>query len=233
MCFFRFEGKIVKRKIIKFFFLFIRTAFAANWMDLPVMRKCLAQKWQNHNFGDKTVLKNLFFFFTRFKFTCEFNQNVRIFGEERFLCQFENLEFFWKLIPDFENRYNIVSKRQQMQWKVKANTTISFKTHLGWFSKQKSYLSCILLVFVHKFKISINWFLSGEFRWSLCDLKHQYMKKVFHKIYWNLVNFTGDTAGKTYAFVHAKPPYLVMKSYAPFSKRQSWFWLSSKPLILV
>ena len=29
-------------------------------MDLPVMRKCLGQKWQNNNFGDKTVLKNLF-----------------------------------------------------------------------------------------------------------------------------------------------------------------------------
>ena len=24
------------------------------------MCKCLGQKWQNHNFGDKTVLKNLF-----------------------------------------------------------------------------------------------------------------------------------------------------------------------------
>ena len=24
------------------------------------MRKFLGQKWQNHNFGDKTVLKNLF-----------------------------------------------------------------------------------------------------------------------------------------------------------------------------
>ena len=58
------------------------------------------------------------------------------------------------------------------------------------------------------------------------------MKKVFHKIYWNLANLTEDAAGETYAFVYAKPPYLVMKSYSPFSKRQSWFWLSFKPLIL-
>ena len=57
--FFRFEGKIVKLKIIKFFCLFIKTAVAANGLDLPVMRKFLGQKWQNHNFGDKT-------FFTRF-----------------------------------------------------------------------------------------------------------------------------------------------------------------------
>ena len=68
-----------------------------------------------------------------------------------------------------------VSKRQQMQLMVKAYTAISFKTHLGRFSKQKSYPSCILLVFVHKFKISIKWFLSGEFRWSLCQFKHQTM----------------------------------------------------------
>ena len=38
------------------------------------------------------------------------------------------------------------------------------------------------------------------------------MKKVLHKIYWNLSNLTGDAAGKIYAFVYAKPPYLVMKS---------------------
>ena len=58
--FFRFEGKIVKLKIIRFFCLFIKTAVAANGLDLPVMCKFLGQKWQNHNFGDKTVLKNLF-----------------------------------------------------------------------------------------------------------------------------------------------------------------------------
>ena len=93
---------------------------------------------------------------------------------------------------------NTVSKRQQVQWKVKAYTAISFKTHLGRFSKQKkSYQSCIPLVFVNKFKISIKWFLSGEFRWSLCKLKHQNMKKVLHKIYWNLSNLTEDAAGET------------------------------------
>ena len=31
---------------------------------------------------------------------------------------------------------------------------------------------------------------------------------------------TGDAAGETDACVHAKLPYLVMKSYAPFTKRQ-------------
>ena len=27
---------------------------------MPVMRKFLGQNWQNHNLGDKTVLKNFF-----------------------------------------------------------------------------------------------------------------------------------------------------------------------------
>ena len=39
------------------------------------------------------------------------------------------------------------------------------------------------------------------------------MKKLFHKIYWNQANLTGDAAGETYAFVYAKPACLVMKSY--------------------
>ena len=37
------------------------------------------------------------------------------------------------------------------------------------------------------------------------------MKKVFHKIYWNQANLTGDAARETYAFVYAKPPYLVIR----------------------
>ena len=52
---------------------------------------------------------------------------------------------------------------------------------------------------------------------TLWKLKHQNMNKVFHIIYWNLANLTGEI----YAFVYAKPPYLVMKSYDPISKRQS------------
>ena len=155
-------------------------------------------------------------------------------GREIIMCS-ENLQFLkinpwvWKslLTP-------------QMQWKVQAYTAISFKTHLGWFSKQKRHSSCILLLLllffvclfflcVHKFKISIKRFLSGECCWSLCKLKHSNMKKVFHKIYWNLLNLTGDAAGETYAFVYAKPPYLVMKSYAPFSKRKThWYWFKAK-----
>ena len=51
----------MKLKIIKFFCLFTKTAVAANGLDLPVIRKFLGQKWQNHNFGDKTVLKNFFY----------------------------------------------------------------------------------------------------------------------------------------------------------------------------
>ena len=46
------------------------------------------------------------------------------------------------------------------------------------------------------------------------------MKKLFHKMYWNQANFTGDAAGETYAFVYANPACLVLKSYAPFLKRQ-------------
>ena len=46
------------------------------------------------------------------------------------------------------------------------------------------------------------------------------MKKVFHKIYWNLANLTGDAARKTYAFVYAKPSYLIMKILRPFLETQ-------------
>ena len=101
-----------------------------------------------------------------------------------------------------------------------------------------NFRGSLLLFFVHTCTILIKWFLSGEYHWSLCKLKHQNMKKLFHKIYWNQANLTaGETyafiaAGKTYAFVYTKPACFVMKSYAPFSKRQSWFWLSFKPLIL-
>ena len=63
------------------------------------MRKCLRQKWQNHNFGDKTVLKNL----SSLDFSLHVivgsikpriqSKTFECFVEERFLCQFENLEF--------------------------------------------------------------------------------------------------------------------------------------------
>ena len=70
-----------------------------------------------------------------------------------------------------------------------------------------------------------------EHHYSLC--KHQNMKKLFYNIYWNQANLAGDAAGETYAFLYAKPACLVMKSYAPFSKHQRWFWLSFKALVLV
>ena len=82
-------------------------------------------------------------------------RNVWILGEQRFLCQFEKSEFL-KSTADL----NTVSKRQQMQWKVKAYTATPFKSHLGRFSKKKKkkrkkkkcYPSCILLVFVQNLK---------------------------------------------------------------------------------
>ena len=178
-------------------------------------------------------------------------KKVKFWGKRDFYASLK-IWSFWKLTPDFQNRYKHRFKRQLMQWKVKAYTAISSKTYLGRFSMQNGYPSCILLLFflffffvcfvfffclffffLHKFKISIKWFLWGEFRLSLCKLKHQNMKKVFHTIFWNQANLPGDAAGKTFAFVYAKPPYLVMKSSAPFSKRQSWFWLSFTPMILV
>ena len=42
------------------------------------------------------------------------------------------------------------------------------------------------------------------------------MKKVFHKIYWNLANLIGDAAGETYAFVYAKLPYFGNDEFRPF-----------------
>ena len=42
------------------------------------------------------------------------------------------------------------------------------------------------------------------------------MKKIFHNMYWNLAILAGDAAGETYAFGHAKPPYLVMNELRAF-----------------
>ena len=81
----------------------IRTAFAANWTDLPVMRKVLGQKWQNHNLRIKLSWK---IFFHQISVNMllldasnqDFNKKVWNFWEESFLCQFENCSF-WKLTP--------------------------------------------------------------------------------------------------------------------------------------
>ena len=84
------------------------------------------------------------------------------FGEKKFYASLKICSF-WKL-PDFETRHKHRFKRQQLQWKVKAYSATCFKTDLGRFSKQKSYPSCIPLFLVHKFKISMKWFLSGEYQ---------------------------------------------------------------------
>ena len=90
---------------MKFFCLFIRTAFAANWIDLLVMRKLLGQKWQNNN-KNKTL------------FSLDFSLHV-IAGCIKPSIQSKKFEFlrkryfyaslkiwsFWKLNPDFEKRY--------------------------------------------------------------------------------------------------------------------------------
>ena len=55
----------------------------------------------------------------------------------------------------------------------------------------------------------------------IVQIKTPKMTKVFHNIYWNLLNLTGDAAGESYAFVYAKPPYLVMKGYAPYLSRNA------------
>ena len=46
------------------------------------------------------------------------------------------------------------------------------------------------------------------------QIKAPNMKKVFHNIYWNLANLTGNSAGEIYAFVYAKPPYLPLSRNA-------------------
>ena len=140
--FFRFEGKIVKLKIIKFFCLVIRSAFATNWIELPVMGKFLGQKWQNHNFGDKNVSKNLFHQILVYMWSFdassqEFNKKKFEFLGTRDFYASLKICSFWKLIPYFENRHKYHFKMTALQWKVKAYTAISFKTDLGWFFKTK------------------------------------------------------------------------------------------------
>ena len=68
-------------------------------------------------------------------------------------------------------------KVQQVQWKVKVYTAISFKTHLGRFFKQNKYQSCILLVFVHTFKNSINDFV-GRCANSNTKTRRKYMYSI-------------------------------------------------------
>ena len=74
-------------------------------MDLPVLCTFLGQKWQNHNFGDKTVLN---------RFSLDVSLHV-IVGCIKPRIQLKKFEFlgkrdfyaslkilsFWKLTPDF------------------------------------------------------------------------------------------------------------------------------------
>ena len=152
MLFFRFEEKILKLKIVKFFCLVIRTAFSANWIDLPVMGKLLGQKLQNHNFGDKTVSKNLFHYISVNMWSVdvsnqEFNKKLEFLGKRDFYASLK-ISIFWKLTPDFENRHKQRFKMTTVAIKVKAYTATSFKTDLGRFSKQTCHPSCILLIFL-------------------------------------------------------------------------------------
>ena len=127
--------------------------------------------------GIKGVIKlSRKIFFTRFQFTCEhwMHQTKNSIKKFEFLGKrdfYASLKIcrFWKLTPDLENHHKHHFKMTAVAWKVKAYTATSFKTDLGRFSKQKSYPSYVLLFFVHTFKISIKWFLTGEYHWSLCQ----------------------------------------------------------------
>ena len=66
--------------------------------------------------------------------------------------------------------------------------------------------------FCAQIKHFVKMILFGRISLIVVKIKTQKMTKLFHKMYRNLV-------GETYTFVYAIPPYLVMKSYAPFSKR--------------
>ena len=116
-----------KLKIIQFFCMVIRTLL----IDLSVMGKRLIQKWQNHNFEDKTVSKNVF---TRFQFTCDrlmhqtknsIKKSLNFWWGEIFMpvwkfAVFENYPLILKIV------INTISEWQQLQWKVKAYTATSF-----------------------------------------------------------------------------------------------------------
>ena len=62
------------------------------------MRKFLGQKWQNRNFEDKTILKNLFLLDFSLHVMHQTKNSIKkkfnFFADERFLCQFENLQSF-------------------------------------------------------------------------------------------------------------------------------------------
>ena len=64
--------------------------------------------------------------------------------------------------------------------------------------------------------------LVGRMSVIVVQIKHQ-------NIYWNLANLTGDAAGETYAFVNARPPYLILET----PKLILTFIQTFKPFILV
>ena len=119
---------------------------------------------------------------------------------ERFVCNFEN-SIIRKLTTDFENRQKHRFTPTQCSMKGQSIKAISSKTDYGWISTLKNQLSCTLSVSLRKFKIVIKWFLSKEYDWSLFKLKHQLMKQIFDKIYWNPANLTREAAGERYALI--------------------------------
>ena len=81
----------------------------------------------------------------------EFNKkSLNFLGKEIFMpvwkfAGFENWPLILKIV------INTVSKRQQLQWKVKAYTVASFKTDLGQFSKQKKVIHLAYFYFFFVF----------------------------------------------------------------------------------
>ena len=72
------------------------------------MRKCLGLEWKNHNFWDKTVLKNLFSldFSLHDRWLHQTKNSIQIeFSGKRGFYVSLKICSFCKLTPDFENRY--------------------------------------------------------------------------------------------------------------------------------
>ena len=75
--------------------------------------------------------------------------------------------------------------------------------------------------------------MSKEYDRSLFRLKHQLMKQIFHKIYYNPAKLTRDPAGESYALNLRKSSVFDYEELCPFIEISTVISGLLKPLILV
>ena len=128
---------------------------------------------------------------------------------------------FWKLTSAFENRH-----QHRFKTTAVAMEGQSIYSHIDWFRpifKAKVIHPAYFCFFVHKFKLSIKWFLSGEYNWSLCKLKPKHEEI----IPWNLLE-----SNKLYRRCSRENLCVCIRKTSMFSNEQLRPFLETPKLIL-